>query len=165
MMKKLLLAGVLCLVWSGWAGAHVDIEGLPDSVAIMAFKQILYLTPDDHATRNKLAMALCRTDKFEEAQKELQIVLGKSPKDFDALDGMGVVLAKMGKYQEALKYFDQALQINKQDVMLHVHLSAAFHKIGMSDKARAAWKDAQSLATSREERKKMEQELKWVAGR
>lgn len=165
MTKKLLLAGLLCLIWLGSAWAHSDIEGLPDSVAIMAYKQILYLNPGDLATRNELAMAHCRRGNLADAKKELQVVLKKEVGNFDALDGMGVVLLKTGQYKEALSYLEKAVKMNDKDPMVHVHLSAAFHKLKMANKAKAEWKKAQSLVSSRAERNKLKQELKWVASR
>jgi tetratricopeptide (TPR) repeat protein len=165
MMKKFLLACLLCCMWSGAAWAHSDIEGLPDSVAIMAYKQVLYLNPGDLATRNELAMAHCRRGNLADAKEELQIVLKKEARNFDALDGMGVVLLKTGQYKEALTYLEKAVKVNDKDPMVYVHLSAAFHKLKMSDKAKTHWKKAQSLVSTRAERNKLKQELQWVAGK
>ena len=162
-MKRCFLLIILCAAWATSAWGHSDIEGLPDAVAIMSYKQILYLNPDDLEARNKLAMALYRTNKIEEAEKELEYVLKKDPNNFNALDGYGVVLIRAKKYKDAMQYLDKALRVNDKDVMVHVHVSVAYEKMNMRDQATAAWKKAQSLA-SPEERKQLRNEWKIVSG-
>ena len=49
--------------------------------------------------------------KDNEAIGYLDKALSLDPKDADALNGKGVVLAKLGNYYEAIKYFDKALTI------------------------------------------------------
>lgn len=154
---------ILSIAWTASAWGHTEIEGLPDAVAVMSYKQILYLNPDDLETRNKLAMALYRTNKIEEAKKELEYVLKRDPGNFDALDGFGIVLIREKKYKEAMQYFDKALGVNDKDVMVHVHVSVTYEKMNMRDQAKAAWKKAQSLA-SPEERKELQKEWKLVSG-
>lgn len=156
------MALFLCVLWAVPAQAHVEIEGLPDAVAVMSYRQILYLNPGDTEARNKLAMALYRMNKLEEAKKELQFVLEKDPNNFDALDGFGVVLMKMGKYQEAGDYLQRAVKINERDPMVHVHLSAFYQKTKQAAKAKSQWKKAESLASDRSELKKMKEEFRRV---
>ncbi len=163
-MKKLVLTLIICLIWVGSAYAHSDLESLPPAVAIMSYKHILYMNPDDLATRNKLAMAFIRTNELQEAQKELAYVLKKEENNFDALDGYGVLLIKAGKYKDALQYLSKAASINKQDTMLYVHLSVLYEKMKEGDKAEAALKKAQSLA-SPEELNKIEAERSFLYGR
>ena len=110
-------------------------------------------------------MTLCRLNKLEEAKRELQFILKKDSQNFDALDGFGIVLLKMGKYQEGLKYVEKAVLINPKDMMAHVHLAAAYQKLKQSEKAKTAWKKAQSFASNRAEKKRIKQEFKWVVGR
>ena len=164
-MKKLSVTIALCLVWVASAWAHSDLSQFPSSVQIVQYKTSLWMNPDDLETRNKLAMAFYLTNKLEEAEEELMYVLKKDPQDFDALDGLGVVLIRKKNYPEALDSLGKAVKINEHDVMVHVHLSAVYHKMNEQDKAKDAWKKAKSLAKSRAQRKEMEQEFKYVSGR
>jgi Flp pilus assembly protein TadD len=109
-------------------------------------------------------MAYVRTNELKEAQKEFAYVLKKDANNFDALDGYGVLLMRAGKYKDALQYFRKAASINGKDVMVYVHLSVAFDKLNDRDKAQAALKKAQSLA-SPEEVKKIEAERSFLYGR
>jgi len=162
-MKKLFITLVLWAVCTGPVYAHSDLESLPPAVAVMSYKHILYMNPDDLAMRNKLAMAYVRTNELQEAQKELAYVLKKDANNFDALDGYGVLLMKAGKHKDALQYLRKAASINGKDVMVYVHMSVAYDKLKDSDKARAALKKAQSLA-SPEELKKIEAERRFLYG-
>ena len=163
-MKKLLLTLILCLAWTASAMAHSDIENLPPAVAVLSYKQILYLNPDDLDTRNRLAMALVRTNQLQEAKKELQYILKKDPRHFDSLDGYGVILIRMGQHKDALEYLNKAASINKEDVMVYVHMSVAYEKLGSREQAQSALKKVQSFA-SPSELKKIEEERRFLYGR
>jgi len=153
---------VLLLTNPVWA--HLDVEGLPDSVAIIAYKQTIYVNPDDLTARNRLAMALCKTGDLKDAEDQLRYVLDKDPQNFNALDGLGVVYMKMDRHEEAMKYFNKAVEMNDEDVMVHVHLAAVYYKMQEKDKARTEWQKARSLISTSEELTQMKNELRWVSG-
>ena len=163
-MKKSCLTLVFCLVWVGWAWAHGDISKLPNSVQIMQYRLLLYMTPDDPAPRNSLAMALYRTNQLEEAEKELRYILKRDSLNFDALDGLGIVLIKMGRSQEALKYLEKAVGVNEEDVMVHVHLSVVYQKMNLPERAKSELEKARSLASDSIELENIEKELQLVGG-
>ena len=165
-MKKLSLtfACVFCLVWVGWAWAHGDISKLPDSVQIMQYRLLLYMNPDDPAPRNNLAMALYRMNQLEEAERELRYILKRDSLNFDALDGLGIVLIKTGRYQEALEYLKKAVRINQQDVMVHVHLSVVYQEMELPERAKSELEKARSLTSDPIELENIEKELELVRG-
>jgi len=101
---------------------------------------------------------------LEEAQKQARYVLDKDPKNFNALDGLGVIYMKMGRHEDAMKYFNEAVKINDKDVMVHVHLAAVYYKMQEKEKARKEWQKARSLITTGDELTKMKNELRWVSG-
>ncbi len=163
-MRKIFLTFVLCLVWTGCAWAHGDISKLPNAAQIMQYRLLLYMTPEDPAPRNGLAMALYITNKFEEAEGELRYILERDPRNFDALDGLGIVLISMERYEEALDYLKKAVAINEQDVMVHVHLSVLYQKMKLPEKAKKELKKAKSLAAGTDELEKIEREFELVSG-
>lgn len=163
-MKTLCLAFILCLVWIGSAWAHGDISSLPNSAQIMQYRLLLYMNPDDLEPRNNLAMALYRTNQLEEAEKELRYILKRDSLNFDALDGLGIVLIKMGRCQEASKYLEKAQEINEQDVMVHVHLSVVYGKMKLPERAKGELEKARSLTSDAIELENIEKELKLVTG-
>lgn len=161
-MQKLLLALFLLAMSAGSASAHGDISKLPDSVQIMQYKMLLYMDANDADTKNKLAMAYFRTGKLTEAAAELEAVLKKDAKNFDALDGMGTVLLKQKKADEALKYLERALAINDKDAMLHVHLSIVHEQLKQADRAAEALKKAGELAPGLEGAAAIQKEIKLI---
>ncbi len=161
-MKKLFFTLILCLGWTGLTWAHGDISKLPNSVQIMQYRLLLYMNPDDPVARNDLAMALYRTNQSDEAEKELRYLLEKEPENFDALDGLGVVLIKKKRYEDALQYLKKALSLNDQDVMVHVHLSVAYQKTDLPQEAQSALEKARSLAKDPTELENIYKELELV---
>lgn len=165
-MKRRLVqstAFALCVVWAGLAWGHGNISQLPDSVQIEEYRLNIWLKPDDLDIRNKLAMALFRTNELAEAEKELRYVINKDPKNFNALDGLGAVLLKMKKYKEALTYLEEAAKINDKDVLLHVHLSIAYDKTGQAEKAPGELEKARSLAAGTDEAQLIDKEIAFVS--
>ena len=162
-MTRLSLTLILVLIWAGGAWAHMETDDLPDSVAIMQYRLLLYMNPDDTGPRNSLAMALYRTNELDEAEKELRHILEQDPLNFDALDGLGIVLIRMEKHQEAMQYLDKAVKINEQDVMVHVHLSVLYEKMMLPEKAGMELNKARSLASDPVQLEKIDEELKLVS--
>jgi len=163
-MKNLSLIFFLCLIWPGWAWAHGDLAKVPSSVQIIQYKTTLWMNPEDFEVRNKLAMAYYLSNQVEAAEKELRYVLRRDPQDFDALDGLGIVLIRKKRYQEALEYLEKAVRINGRDMMVHVHLSVAYHELKSYDKAAGELGKAKSLASDRVKRRRIEKELRLIRG-
>jgi len=163
-MKKLFLTLILCLVWTGHTRGHGDISELPNAAQIMQYRLLLYMTPDDPAPRNGLAMALYRTNKLEEAEGELRYILERDPLNFDALDGLGIVLIRMERYKDASEYLNKAMAIDEQDVMVHVHLSILYEKMRLPEKAKSELEKARSLASAPAELEKIDKEFELVGG-
>ena len=164
-MNRLCVAFILCLSLTGHAWAHGKVAHLPDSVQITQYRLSLFMDPDNLAVRNNLALALYRTNQLEEAQEELKYILEKDSANFDALDAMGIVLLRMGKYQEALEYLKKAVKVNERDVMVHVHLSVAYEKLESAEKARGELDKARSLSSAPAELENIKKELKMVRGK
>lgn len=161
-MTRLSFTLFLVLIWAGGACAHMDTEDLPDSVAIMQYQLLLYMNPDDSAPRNSLAMARYRTNELDEAEREFRYILERDPSNFDALDGLGIVLIKTKKYQEATECLDKAMKINEQDVMVHVHISVLYEKMMLPEKAKMELDKARSLVTDPVQLEKINKELKMM---
>ncbi|WP_417909071.1 tetratricopeptide repeat protein [Candidatus Electronema sp. PJ] len=161
-MQKLFFTLFLLAVSVGSAAAHGDISKLPDSVQIMQYKMLLYMDAEDTETKNNLAMAYFRTKQLDLAVQELEGVLKKDAKNFDALDGMGLVLLKQKKADEALKYLEQALAINDKDALLHVHFSVAYEQLKQAEQAAAALKKAGELAPGPEGAAAVQNEIKLI---
>jgi tetratricopeptide (TPR) repeat protein len=162
-MQKLFLTLLMLLVSVGSAAAHGGISKLPDSVQIMQYKMLLYMDADDIATKNSLAMAYFRTDELKEATQQLEEVLKLDANNFNALDGMGIVLLRQKKGAEAVKYLERALAVNDKDMMVHVHLSLAHKQLNQPDLAKQALEAAEKLAATPEAAAEIQKEIELIS--
>lgn len=161
-MQKLFLALTIILLTAGFAAAHGNISKLPDSVQILQYKMKLYMNADDAETKNNLAMAYFRTNQLTEAKQELTSILEKDANNFNALDGMGIVLIKEGNADRALDYLNRAMKVNDKDMLLHVHLSIAHQQLRQTVKAESEMAKAKALASSPEDRKMIQNEVQLI---
>ena len=163
-MKKILIIFAMFMALAATVHAHGNISKLPDSVQILQYQMKLYMNVDDFDSRNNLAMAYFRTGRLEEARKELVYIIDKDAVNFDALDGMGIVLFKMGRNREALEYLNKAVAINPQDMMVHVHLSLVCGKLDMKEQADREMAMARSMAEGPEKLKEIDTEIAIISG-
>ncbi|CAK8725129.1 hypothetical protein KKHLCK_15935 [Candidatus Electrothrix laxa] len=162
-MRKLFSTLLLLLVSVGSAAAHGGISKLPDSVQIMQYKMLLYMDADDITTRNNLAMAYFRNSELTEAAQQLEEVLKADVNNFDALDGMGIVLLRQKKGAEAVKYLERALTLNEKDMMVHVHLSLAHQQLNQPDLAKKSLEIAEKLAATPEAAAEIQEEIELIS--
>ena len=85
--------------------------------------------------------------KNREDLKVLQIALMKRRlqkyhNDFEAFFNLGAVLQSMGKQEEAIDYFHQALRVRPDDATAHNNLGAALQSLGKIDEAAEQFRQA-----------------------
>jgi len=141
-----LLVGVLLLV-PGQARAHVTDTDMPDAVAETEYLILLDIQPEKTDIRNKLAMVLLRQERFKEAERELRTVLTAEPANFNALDGLGLVMNRTGRPREAVAQHLAAIKVNPRDAMVHYHLGQDYAALGEAAAAQKAYGQALALAT------------------
>lgn len=130
------------LLAGGVALAHVSSDDMPDSVAEVEYAIFLEFKPDDTVVRNKLGMVYYRLNKQEEAVREFGRVLRRDPKNYDALDGMGLVKAAQQDFAAAVSWHQQAIAVNADDMMGYYHLGSALEKKGALREALEAYRTA-----------------------
>ncbi len=117
------------------------------------------MNESDVGLRNKLAMAYFRNNQYEEAKEQLEAVLKLDNENFDALDGLGIVLFKMGENKKAQIYLKKAVEMNPEDVMAHVHLALNYEKLNLSELSKKELGLAKSQASGPEELEALEEEI------
>lgn len=136
---------LLILLWmvsSTTALAHVSADSMPDSVAEVEYSIYLEFKPNDLTVRNKLGMVFYRMKKLPEAEREFATILKKQPENYDALDGMGLVRAAQGKYDEAIQLHRKSIALNPKDMMMYYHLGSALEKKNQIKEAAEAYNTA-----------------------
>lgn len=89
---------------------HLANRRLVESVQV--FSRIIELKPDFAEGWNKRATALFLAGDFEASAADCDEVLKRNPAHFGALSGYGLISLRLGRLEQALNYFQQALTLN-----------------------------------------------------
>ena len=79
---------------------------------------------------------------LEGAAEEYRAALSKDPKHFRALNNLGTVLHRLGRFEEALSYYKRVLEINPKYVRAMENAALAHRSLGQMDQAAEMWKRA-----------------------
>jgi tetratricopeptide (TPR) repeat protein len=111
-------------------------------------RAIIALDPDNSTALNALGYTLAnRTNRYAEAAELIGRALTIDPQEPAILDSMGWVSYRLGDYETALRYLQQAYAAFP-DPEVAAHLGEVLWSSGDQDAARAVWK--QALADSPE---------------
>ncbi len=120
---------LLTALMPSFAHAHYEGELLPDSVAVMEYRMIINMKPDDTLTRNKLGMVYIRQSKLDKAEEQFKEIIKIDPANFDALDSLGIVSESRGDYGGAAEWFKKALDVRKDDPGAKKRYESAMDKL------------------------------------
>jgi spermidine synthase len=110
-------------------------EGRLDE-AIQLVERILQREPKNIRARNLLAVAYGQTYQPEKADAEFRRSMELArPEDFVTLNNYGLFLTERGRYQEALDRFNDAIEINPENVQAYVGIGEAYRQSGNIPKA------------------------------
>lgn len=92
-------------------------------VPLITFFIILILVPTTFAETDEMTAdehylmgnALSSFGQYENATNEYRLALKMRPGFSDALNNLGIVLNRQGKYEEALEVADEAVRVTPQD--------------------------------------------------
>ncbi len=128
-MRLIILLVVILSLMPVPALAHYEGELLPDSVAVMEYQMIISMQPNDTLTRNKLGMVYLRQNKLDKAKEQFLEILKIDPRNFDALDSLGIVSVRLGDFRGAVQWYIAALKI-RNDPGCRQRFEAAKAKLG-----------------------------------
>jgi len=80
--------------------------------AVDTFSRIVALKPDFAEGWNKRATAYYLMGSYELSLQDCDEVMRRNPYHFGALSGYGMIYMRLGKLEEALTYFERALEVN-----------------------------------------------------
>jgi tetratricopeptide (TPR) repeat protein len=97
--------------WTGKADVLIDLKRFEDAICCLDIA--LCLDPQDRASFNMKAVALCRAGRQSEAIPMFDVLLNEGSTDPDVVwTNKGNALAELGKLERALACFEQALKLN-----------------------------------------------------
>jgi len=133
--------------------AHITAE-MPDPIAEIEYQMMLDFEPGDMLTRYKLAMVYYRLKKDSLAEKELKTVLNSKPNHFLALEGMGMLLVRQQKFQEAVNTLKKAAAHKDKESGTFFYLGKAQQGLGMIDAAKTSYQQGMRLLKSEPKKKR-----------
>jgi len=90
--------------------------------AIKIFTSVIKAKPQFAEGWNKRATAYYLAGDYDKSIADCGEVLKRNPKHFGALSGMGLVYTKLEQYDEALKWFRKALDVNPNMVGVEMNI-------------------------------------------
>ncbi|RPJ69762.1 MAG: tetratricopeptide repeat protein [Acidobacteria bacterium] len=131
--------------------AHVNLgsvllqSGSTDE-AVVVFQQAVRLAPPgDGENRRKLADALARTDRVEEAVTEYREALRLEPTSGEARLGLGMALERMGKLEDALLECSEAARLAPGSALAWRELGNMSYRASRFEQAVGAYREAVRL--------------------
>jgi tetratricopeptide (TPR) repeat protein len=80
--------------------------------AVEVFTRVTERKPDFAEGWNKRATAYYLMGDFDQSLKDCDEVIKRNPQHFGALSGYGMIYLRLGELENALGYFERALEIN-----------------------------------------------------
>lgn len=116
--------------------AEIDLaQGKPKD-AEARLHQAMALHPDWSPGFERMGTALNRQDRYEEAIPWFEKALMEKNDDTDALSGLGVALAEVGRYEEAAGAWQAVLSLGVDSFQIHDNLANVFTLMGRRAQAR-----------------------------
>jgi len=127
-----------------WASS-LERAGRFDEAAA-AFRRLLQYHPNDAAALNYLGyMYAERGVNLDEALRLITRALALDTGNGAYLDSMGWVLYRLGRYQEAKRYLQEAVRRDQTSAIILEHLGDAHRALDENDQARTSWTQALRL--------------------
>ena len=135
--------GALVQLWSRSGDQQVDalfktgVKQMSDGLmglAVDTFSRIVELKPDFAEGWNKRATVYYLMGNFELSLKDCDEVMQRNPLHFGALSGYGLIYVRLGKLEQALEYFERALEVNPNLEGAQQSVAALRHQLGKQGK-------------------------------
>lgn len=102
--------------------------------AVDRLKRAAKLAPGDERILNNLGLALCRLGKFEDAYKSFAHAAGPLTGSIN----IARMLERFGREDDAIKYYENARQIDPNNSFALRRLADLYHRVGKETEAEAA---------------------------
>lgn len=114
---------------------------------LLAFPAALYpQSAQESAVLPRHALELQQAGDFTAAADAYRTFLKAHPDDADALSNLGVVLVRLGRYDEAIQEYEAAEHLRPGDWRIKLNLALAYRKSGRLKEAAAKLEELHSLA-------------------
>ncbi|MBD8892824.1 tetratricopeptide repeat protein [Roseibium litorale] len=97
--------------YSNLARAHSDIPASGPQVILENAEKALSLSPNIVEAYNLKAIALTKLERQDEAEEIFKLLISKVPSYADANSNYGLLLRDQKRYEEAVRFFDNAVKL------------------------------------------------------
>ena len=105
-------------------------------------RTVMELYPN-YLVKNHLGYTLIREGKnIDEAFELIIDAYNEAPNDGSIVDSLGWALYKIGYYEQAVKYLEQASDLSPSEAVIYDHLGDAYWEVGRKNEAVFQWNHA-----------------------
>lgn len=113
------------------------------------YEEALSIDSTNALVNNNYAYSLSeRGIKLDKALQMAKIAIEKDPLNSSYLDTIGWVYFKLGQYEKAKEYIEQAIKVGGESSVMLEHLGDVNYKLGNKDGAKKNWEKSLSLDSS-----------------
>jgi Flp pilus assembly protein TadD len=116
--------------------------------AIKYYNKGLKITPNDRRMHNNIGLAYGRKGDYEKAKQHFLIAVGPTGANLN----LGYVYSQQGKFDEAIKYYEAALQSQPQSLPALSNLASLYERIGRLREAAALNEQYKRLAVAAQQK-------------
>jgi tetratricopeptide (TPR) repeat protein len=107
--------------------------------AVAALARAVAINPSSITLQQAAARALIADGRYADAYANYQKMLGRFPRDTDALTNYGLLAARLGHPEEAMDSWQKSVDINPNQPSAHLYLARAFDQRGEPAAAARHW--------------------------
>jgi tetratricopeptide (TPR) repeat protein len=127
-------------------------------------KHALQLSPDEPYVLNYLGYSWTEQGRnLEQAKQMIDKAAELRPNDGAILDSLGWVLLRLGNPTEAIRWLEQAVEIESQDATINGHLGDAYWAAGRKLQAQFQWRRALTMNPEPDDAAKLQAKLRDAA--
>jgi len=116
-----------------------------DKPAAESLELALHMNPRNFLARLALAKIYWRENLPAKAEPQLAQLVKEHPELPEGHADYAIILAKLGKYREAMPHFERALAAGYREPIFSNYLGISYGEMGQEDKAREAYQQAVAL--------------------
>lgn len=128
-------------------GVVFEAQGKPEE-AVAAYQKAVELDPAAASARLNLGFVLIRLERWDEAWEQFEAVLHSEPEgvaQVPAHRGLGQILFRQGRPDEAIAAYQEALRLDPQSVEAMNDLGLVYLNVGETEQATAQFEQALGL--------------------
>lgn len=132
--------------------------------AIIIYEKSIEITKNNLSASNGKALCLMELAEFDKAAKIFENIISKDATKWQAINGLAIIYAVLGKKKESEEYFNMAMELNPDNPVILNNIGLISGIAGNKDLAVNSLTKAQNLPQNDKKRKKITNNLALIYG-